>query len=455
VKTQLLSIAAAVLAGACCSATAFAQTGSMRPYSSLFEGTGSASGTHESLSLSLSAAEAYDDNQLADAAGGSFSVRSPIQKSGFYTGFDGTLGYDWTGKRVQFASNAGADARYYADTHQLVPVNYGGGAGLSVEFARRSQFFVNQSLSYSPSLFYSLLPVLGSPVVGSVVGAGSDLSLAKQDGYVSDTSTRLSVGVTARSTLTAIGNYRYSTFARASGAGDYRSYSVGGQYAYTLNRDATLHFGYTRREAGYSYTGRGGPAIENDIDAGVAYHRALSFSRRTHFDFNVGTAIVTLPVIGAVAPPQSAGTRGPLQYRVIGTGGLSRDIGRTWKARVSYNRGIGYVEAFPQPILSDAVNLSMAGFFTRRVDLRIGGGMSYGSLDGGNVATPSQNRLSSYTADAKLRLALTSRLAMYAQYLFYKYGAGAAIVLPAGVPPSLDRNSVRIGLTWWLPVVKR
>ncbi len=270
-----------VIAGVCCSTSAFAQSDFVRPFASLFGGTGAAPGTHENLNLSLSASEVYDDNQLADAGTGSYSAASPFQKSGFYTGLGGALRFDWTGRKVQIAANAASDARYYGDTHQFIPGNYGGGVGLSAEFARRSQFFVNQSFSYSPSLFYALLPALGSPAAGEVVGVGSDLALGKQDGYVSDTTTRLSLGVTSRSSVTLLGSYRYSTFAVVPGESNYRSYSAGGRYSYTVNRDATLHFGYTRRQADFLYSVDGGAVVEHDIDAGVDYHRTLSFSRRT------------------------------------------------------------------------------------------------------------------------------------------------------------------------------
>jgi hypothetical protein len=462
VKTHFLTVSAMTLAGVCVSAPAFAQGGSMRPYASLFGGAGTAPGLHQNLDVTLSAAEAYDDNRLADVAGGMSSAASPLQRSGFYTGLDGALRYDWTGQRVQFAANGASNLRYYADTHELVPVNYGGGLGLSVGFARRSRLFVNQSVSYSPSLFYSVLPALDSPAVGNVVGAGSDLSVAKQNGYVSDTTTKLSLGVTARSTMTLLGDYQYSTFAVAPGVPAFRSYSAGGQYAYTLSRDATLHLGYVRREAGSLYSGDGHPVVEHDIDAGVDYHRALSFSRRTRIDFNVGSALVGTPTAGGAGQPLPTGSSGPLQYRVIGSGGLSQDFGRTWKARVSYNRGVGYLEAFRQPIFSDALNLGLAGFFSRRVDFSASGGMSLGNLNTAYAASGasaagaiSQNQFRTYTASAKLRYAFASRWATYAEYVFYNYGAGAAVVLPAGVPGSLERNIARAGITWWLPVVKR
>ncbi len=134
---------------------------------------------------------------------------------------------------------------------------------------------------------------------------------------------------------------------------------------------------------------------------------------------------------------------------------MSHDFGRTWKARLSYNRGIEYTEAFRQPISSNALNVALGGFFSRRMDFHLNGGLSLGRLDATTLGASGQNQFRSFTGSARLRWALTPLWAMYGEYLYYDYSAGAAVVLPAGVPPSLQRNSARLGLTLWLPVMKR
>src|SRR5204862_2967615 len=113
----------------------------------------------------------------------------------------------------------------------------------------------------------------------------------------------------------------------------------GGIYQRHISRDATLHLGYVYQEGQFGVQAQARPAAVHNIDAGLDYHRALSFSRRTKIDFATGSTIVNLPAAEGLTSSQ-------LQYRVTGTAGLTRDMGRTWRARLGYNRGVGFWEAF-------------------------------------------------------------------------------------------------------------
>ena len=55
-------------------------------------------------------------------------------------------------------------------------------------------------------------------------------------------------------------------------------------------RDLVLHVGYTLREG--NYIGTGSAIRGNDLDLGVDYRRALSFSRRTTVSFTTGSALL-------------------------------------------------------------------------------------------------------------------------------------------------------------------
>jgi hypothetical protein len=44
---------------------------------------------------------------------------------------------------------------------------------------------------------------------------------------------------------------------------------------------------------------------------------------------------------------------------------------------------------------------------------------------------------------------------MYGEYQYYYYDLRGTLQLLPGVPPGLNRNSVRIGMTLWVPVVGR
>ncbi|HMF62319.1 MAG TPA: hypothetical protein VK595_18205, partial [Vicinamibacterales bacterium] len=149
---------------------------------------------------------------------------------------------------------------------------------------------------------------------------------------------------------------------------------------------------------------------------------------------------------------ETDGRGGGLQYRAVGTATLSHDMGRTWQARLAYNRGAGFAGGFSEPIFSDALIASVAGFLTRRVDFDSTGGFSVGAV---GLNSSSDNSFRTYNATARLRVAINPVLAIFGEYLYYYYDLGKTVVTPVEVPSTLDRNSVRVGLTLWLPLVRR
>jgi hypothetical protein len=61
-------------------------------------------------------------------------------------------------------------------------------------------------------------------------------------------------------------------------------------------------------------------------------------------------------------------------------------------------------------------------------------------------------QFTTYTGDARLRIAVNTHWATYFEYLLYYYQFGQGVRLPLGVPSGLTRSGLRIGLTAWLPV---
>ena len=59
---------------------------------------------------------------------------------------------------------------------------------------------------------------------------------------------------------------------------------------------------------------------------------------------------------------------------------------------------------------------------------------------------------STATANARLRVALNPRWAFVSEYLFYYYDFTKVLPLAAGLEPRVKRNTLRVGVTMWLPV---
>jgi hypothetical protein len=181
----------------------------------------------------------------------------------------------------------------------------------------------------------------------------------------------------------------------------------------------------------------------HDIEAGFDYRRALSLTRRTTFDFSVGSTVVNAP-----AAEQSSTE---LAYRVVGDVGLNHEMGRTWRTRVAYNRGVDFSEAFAQPVFSDGLNASVTGFFSRRVDFRGNAGVSVGDIGLGVV----RSRFRAYSASANVRFALAEQWALLGNYQYYFHDLGQVLIVPEGVPSNVGRNTVSVGLTFWVPFLGR
>jgi hypothetical protein len=421
---------------------AAAQSGPGRPYRAVFGGATTDPSMHQSLDVTLSLAEAYDDNVLGDGSGGGFGPTSPLQVTGMYTVMAPTVSYNWTGRHASFNSSVGSNFRYYGKQGEFIGTSHFGAVGFSSRIGS-GQLAATQTVSSSPSYFYGLLPSL-SPVGSAVPVSGTDNAIDEHNALFSDSTVNFNQELSSRSRVSLLGSYRAATFPDQSATQDLRSYGIGGRYGYDLTKNATLHFGYVYRGGQYSEALAEAPTVVHDIDAGVDYHRPLSLTRRTRVDFSVGSTIVS--------SPESQSSDTTRQFRVVGTAALSHDMGRTWRARLSYNRGAGFAGGFNQPVFADAAIASLEGFFSRRLDFHTQGGFSYGSVGRSSIA---QNGFRTYTATARLRAALNPVLAVFGEYFYYKYELGADVATVTGVPLNLDRNSVRLGLTVWLPLVRR
>jgi hypothetical protein len=437
--TFLVVVAAAAVLGG--PATAAAQSGPGRPYRALFGGATTDPSMHKALDVTFSVAEAYDDNVQGESD--PLALASPLLRSGWYTSLAPAITYTWAGRHAVFNSSAGSNLRYYSKEGGFFGSTHFGGVGFSSKIGN-GQLAASQSVSYSPSYFYGLLPSLAPVESGVPVGAVSDFTINDQKALLYDSAVTFNQALSRRTSVSLLANYQTTKFSDDSMNRDLRSYSAGGRYGYTLSKNATLHLGYVYRTGQYSYTQNGASTVVHDIDAGVDYHRPLSLSRRTRFDFTVGSAIVNADA--------GQGVGSVRQFRLVGTAALSHDMGRTWRAKAAYNRGAGFPGGFNQAVFSDAVIASLDGFLSRRVDFHAGGNFSAGDVTG-TAAT--SGHFQQYSGSTRLRAAVTTVLAVFGEYTYYNYDLGSAVATAPGVPLALERSSVRLGLSVWLPLVRQ
>ena len=409
-----------------------------RPYRGLFAPPADPSVSTQSLDVTFNLSGAYDDDSYANDA----TDVSLYRQSGWYAGASAGLAYSRPGERLAFAAGGDAGLNWY-DTRDDMLGAYRARAALSVAAARRTRVRAAQSFAYAPEY---RLALFGAPLTlpGALDPFGAvvpDLDLYRLRNYRTGSELSLTQGVGRRSSLEAayallVADYTDDRF-------DYRAQSGGGRFLHQLTRHANVRLGYFYNVAGYLQRGTARDQRVHNIDAGIDYGRALSFSRRTSVAFSTGSAVL---VRDDLSRPQA---NSDLVYHLIGSAHVRHEIARTWTAQAGYRRGVDFHEGFNDPFAVDAVNGSIAGFASRRV--RLGAAADYAR---GTIGIDTSNRFESLSATAGLEYALSRNYAVYGRYLYYRYDFDNDVALDPRFLRALHRQGARFGLTASFPLVR-
>jgi hypothetical protein len=86
----------------------------------------------------------------------------------------------------------------------------------------------------------------------------------------------------------------------------------------------------------------------------------------------------------------------------------------------------------------------LEGLVTRRIDL-----LAMAGYSGGATVLNQLSHLDFYTANARLRFALTRSFALYSEYLYFNYDMRGLQRLNPGLPRVFEQHGVRVGLMAW------
>jgi opacity protein-like surface antigen len=305
--------------------------------------------------------------------------------------------------------------------------------GLSTKLSPRTSFRATESASYLP--FYSLGAIPGlTTAPGGIAPITSDYPLAQDSAFALSSSASLDHSVTSRSSFSADYLIRYTTYRTADRK--YDTWAAGGGYSYRLSSRTSMRFGYHYRRYDNTASGVSQPTESHDINFGMDSTRPLSPTRTMTFGFNVGTSVY-----------RSVTTS---HYLVTGNVHVNRQISRSWTGNVTYDRGIQYVQGFPNPFFSDSVSAGLSGYLSPRSSVHVSGAYSNGQAG----VTTSDQGFRTYSGVAGYQFALNKFIALSADYHYYHYVFDPTVVLPAGVNRGLNRQSVRVGLNLWLPLLR-
>ena len=426
---------------------AFAQTpGSDRPYRALF-GRGSSGADGQSLDLSTTVVQAYDDNLLAEV--GSVTPGAATL-SGYYTMLQSAGAFAWATQRVQLGITGASAFRYYGQVGEFQSVSHSAGIGLSTTLPKRTGLAVNQSAAYSPSYLSGLFPSLNEARLGDALPSSPNYDVNEVESYSYATTVALTHGLTRRGSIRAVADYGVTDFRDQSTArADGSSYGATVAFSRDLGRHSGVSLDYRFRTGDFGLAGES-KSTEHGVNFGFRHTRVLSATRTAQFEFGLGGS-------GSSVPPQLILAAQPVSapiperlYRVTGNGAFAYQFSRTGEVRASYRRAIEYIVQLGQPVLIDGLSASLAGSPTRRLQLTMGAGYSSGAS-----ALQTTAKFDTYTANVRSQVSLTSMLAVYAEYLYYFYDFGADPLLAPNLPRRLERNGVRVGLTLSTPLLRR
>jgi hypothetical protein len=430
-------LAAVLLAAPGLAPGALAQQGPTAPdrYEGIFGRERVAPTSTQGLDFTISIFEGYDDNLTAGAT--NRQPRQALLVDGFFTGLQSSLAYGkrW-GTSAELTAGAGSFVRHYPDLHEITPMQHRGAIGFTAGLGTRARFSVRQELSYTPRYQFDPFSDVSGALAPAEAAAEGQFGIASNPMLVRRTVASFSQDLTQRTSFDVAYGLRDAEL-QATGR-SFRHQYAGFRVGHRLSRYATLRLGYRYTEA----AGTDGRAqITHAPEIGVSYDRPLSISRRTAVSFGGGTAIHgSGPTIDSTAR----------RYRLTGFAQLTRDFGRSWVSRLAYSRGLLHLEAYPEPFYSDSVVASVQGYLTPRWDLVAQARYVRGTP---HTFDPGPDR-TAYTGDVRLRVAVSSRVALFAQGTYYVYQFGDSVILPAGLVDTLDRRSIRVGLTLWAPLVR-
>jgi opacity protein-like surface antigen len=212
------------------------------------------------------------------------------------------------------------------------------------------------------------------------------------------------------------------------------STTLRGGVAYQIARGIRLRVGY-----GVTEWRLGGTVSKErgiNADGGLDVSRALSISRRMTVAFATGLAGVR-------------DENGRLRYLATGHANVDYEIGRSWTAAATFRRGVDFHQALRNPVVLDSASVGVGGLLGRRVSVNTGAAVSRGRL---GIDT-NASRYTAGMADVGVRIAMTRLLAVSAHYGYHRYKFNHTGTLPAGLRPELRRQSVRVSLDLWAPLV--
>jgi hypothetical protein len=435
VRLKVVFVAAALL---CVARAGVAQGVGGGAVGALF-GPGSRVANRDRLDLVVSMSEAYERKPPPEAES---QLPQNILNGGYSSMLNASVDYVHQRYAGGITARSYNTFQYYPRFDGFVTRSHNAELGANLRLSGRSRLEVTQTAEYSPSYLFRLFPTLVESV--------SDVS-APGNEYRADTRRSLSNGTTVTYRVgRAGGNEIRATFDRMS-ATDFQGDSdrpdldtKGGELTLSrgVGRSGSFFFRYGYRQGEF---GQDGPTKEQRFEFGASVSRALSRTRRARLGFNLTPSMISTRAFNAGT--SSSGTL----YRLEGSGTAEYPMSLRWSLRGSYQRGLEYIAVIREPVFRDSAQVQISGLLTERVDISASAAYAVGD----SIVQSGRQGLNTYTGMFRTNYSLSRSMAVYGQYLYYKYDLHGQAALAPELAPRFAQQRVQIGVMLWARPVSR
>jgi hypothetical protein len=250
-------------------------------------------------------------------------------------------------------------------------------------------------------------------------------------------------------TATQAWNTRHNTSVNVSydrrqytsdGAFDTRSSMAGLSYMWHFNRALTLSTSYRRVHQSVQDSGRDRPLDSNTGDIGLQVQRRISPTRTLMLSAGGGVMqIETLTATGDAPFDYLA----PTYHATVRV-----DLYRTWSLSGVLNRSTSVIEGVTrQSFLRTTGSVWLGGNIGRKLLMTATGTFLKGTPHEGETGSVESN-----SASLQVQYALSRSIGLIGSYSYYDHQLSNIIDVANTFPRRIDRNSVRLGMTIWLPL---
>lgn len=407
-----------------------------RVYRGLFGGANPT--THQGLVLDARLGGGFDNNIITSDEAAPGAVPLPKGRKGSFQNGSIGLAYSLTRPRLSLDVQGTSNGSYYGSRTNPFVQHHSATASTSLQLWRGANLGLSHSIAFQPFYYLPGLATIGGVIDETSLAASVDLDETTGAFYGTHTTnvTSASFGQALTTRLTVSASFLYEQSRSTSAARDFFRRGGQGGLSLAIAKGLSLRVGYGHTETQFDRPS--GAALgyrAQNIDAGLNFSRALSITRKTMLSFTSGSTAVT------------DGDR--TFYHLNATVGLRRELGRTWRTGIRYNRDVNFDETLGAPVPYDSVAAALGGLFNRRLSFQSSVGKAFSRLGFGSQAAGLDN----IYARSTLSIAITRNIAGGVEYSYFQYRFDQGSGVPLGVLRRAERQRVAFYVNFWAPLI--